>query len=249
MPSSYVFVRSADRTMGTSSAFVVRLPQTYKSITSMSLVSAELSFAMYNIDTPFTSGCRFTHDGITFDMSLPGGFYAIDDLRSAMLASLQTAFPTAGVSAVNYAEIMGRLAIVYGSGRVFTVQNTSAGLLGRIFGTDPAGSATMASAGALSFPFICQLFPVSTLFLRISELPALCVATNSQTAFARIQLSAAPKSVVMSNNANGVVNTNNFSTPIATLSTLTCSLFSADGIPVNLHGCEWTFTLLVQSAA
>ena len=249
MPNNYLFCRSADRRLGTSSSFVVSLPQTYRSITSISLVSAELAFSMYNIAEPYTTGIRFTHNASTYDMQLAPGFFTIDDLRATMLALLQSAFPSAGVSAINYSTATAKLSIVYTSGLTFAVQSTSTGSLGRVVGTDPLGTATLATAGALTFPNVAQLFPTSSLFIRIAELPSLTASTNQQHAFTRIQLSSAPGSIVMANNASGVVNTNIYTTAIPSLSSLTVSLFSADGYPVDLHGCDWCFTLALNCAA
>ena len=249
MPSQYCFVRSVDRRVGTSSAFVVNLAQTYRTITSISLVSFELANAIFNIDTPYTAGVRFTHNASTYDMVIPASFCQIDDLRATMLALLQTAFPTAGITSVTYSSATAKLSIVFTSGLAFSVQNTTAGSLGRVLGTDPLGTATVASAGALTLPNVAQLYPMSSLFLRIAELPSLMSSTNNQHAFARVQLGSAPGSMVFGNAASGVVNTNNYSTPVASLSSLTVSLYNADGYPVDLHGVEWTFTIMITSAS
>ena len=249
MPNNYLFCRSADRRLGTSSSFVVSLPQTYRTITAISLVSAEIAFSMYNIAELYTSGLRFTHNASTYDMQLTPGFYTIDDLRATFLALLQAAFPSAGVSAVNYSQATARLSIVYTSGLTFAVQSTSTGFLGRVAGTDPLGTATLATAGALTMPCVAQLFPNSSLFIRVAEIPSLTASTNQQHAFARVQLSSAPGSIVMTNNASGVVNSYQYTTPIASLSSLTVSLFNTDGYPVDTHGVDWCFTLMIQCAA
>ena len=250
MPTKYLYCRSADRTLGTSSAYVVQLSETFRSITSASLVAAELAFSWYNIATPYTAGVRFTHNAVTWDATLTPGFYAVDDLRTALLSGLQVAFPTAGITAVTYSATTGKLSIVYTSGLTFSVQSTSAGLLGRVVGTDPLGTATLASAGALTFPGVANLSAsTSSIFVRIGELPSLTSSTNQQHAFARLQLSAAPGSIVMANNASGVVNSNPYTTPIPSLTSLSVSLYSVDGYAIDLHGTEWAMTLMFQCAA
>ena len=83
MPQSYLFVRSADRTLGTSSAFRVQLPVAYRTVTSISLVSAELPYSMYNVVAPYLRGVMFTHNGLTYVPILPVGFYTIDDLTGS----------------------------------------------------------------------------------------------------------------------------------------------------------------------
>jgi len=234
--------------MGTSSAFSVAVPTPFRSVTSISLVSLELSFAMFNIDTPYCQGVTFTYNGTPYAFTLTPGFYQIADIQAALLSALNTAFPSAGITAVNYSTSSACLSVVYTSGLAFTAQIASGGLLGRVLGLDPLGTTTVASGGVLTFPYVANLFPISSLFLRVAELPSLCTSTNNITAFARIQLSSAPGGVVMGNNASGVVNTNNYATPVASLATLTCSLYNTDGYPVNLHGVEWSFTILVNSA-
>ena len=244
MPQSYLFVRSADRTLGTSSAFRVQLPVAYRTVTSISLVSAELPYSMYNVVAPYLRGVMFTHNGLTYVPILPVGFYTIDDLTGYLQGVLQSAFPSAGITSVGYSKTSGRLYIVYTSGLVFGVNSDETGL-----GTQPSGVETLASGGVLLFPGVATLAPISTLFMRIAELPTLMTSTNGQTAFARLQLSGAPGSIVMSNVASSVTNVNAYATPIAALSTLTVSLYTQDGVPVSLNGCEWTFTLLLNSAA
>jgi len=234
--------------MGTSSAFTVTLPQTYRSVTSISLVSLELSFAMYNIMAPYCQGVTFTHNAVPYTFTLTPGFYQIADVQAALLSALSAAFPTAGVTAVNYATSSACLSIVYTSGLAFTAQISSGGLLGRVLGLDPLGTTAVASGGVLTMPYVANLFPISSLFLRVAELPSLCTSTNNITAFARIQLSSAPGGVVMANNGSGVVNTNNYTNAVASLPTLTCSLYTTDGQPVSLNGVEWSFTLLINSA-
>ena len=80
MPNSFLFVRSADRQLGTSSSFRVTLPQTYKAITAVTLLSAELPFSCYNIDSIYTAGVSFTHNSTTLAYSVSPGFYQITDL-------------------------------------------------------------------------------------------------------------------------------------------------------------------------
>ena len=247
MTSSYLFVRSQDRSIGTSSAFSVTLPTPYRSVKSVSLVSCELPFALYNVDVPYTQGVRFAHNSVIYDMSLTPGFYQITDLQSAMLSNLQTAFPSAGISSVLYSAITGKLSIVYSSGLSFAAASSSAGMLGRIIGTDPLGSTTLAAGGVLSFPYLVSLFPVSTILMKVAELPSQCATTNNTHAFARLQLSSTPGSIVMHNVGTSVINTSTFSNPIPTLSTLTISLFTADNQAISLHGCEWSFALLIQA--
>ena len=244
----YLFVRSQDRSMGSSSAFTVQLPQTYRSITSISLISAELPFSFYNIDTPYLTGARFVHDGTSYDMTLNAGFYQIADLQAAVLSALQAAFPSAGVTAVTYEVTTGLISIIYTSGLAFSVVQTTSGQLGRIIGTDPMGTTRMALGGVLTFPKISQLFPVSNVIMRVAELPSLMASTNNQPGFARLQLAAAPQSLVLINNSTGTVNNNVYNTPIASLSSLTVTLFTADGQPLDLHGVEWSFTLLINDA-
>ena len=248
MPQTFLYVRSADRTLGTANSFRVTLPQTYRSITSISLVSAEVPYSLYNVSAPYLQGVTFVHNGSSFTYTLPAGFYTIDDLTANLVASLQSAFPSAGVTSVGYSKTTGRLYVVYTSGLAFSVQATSTGSLGRILGTDPSGVATLASGGVLALPGVATLAPVSTLFVQISELPSLTASTNGLSAFARIQLSSAPGGVVMANAAQSVYNTNIFPTPIASLSTLTVTLVTHDNVAVDLHGCEWAFTLVIASA-
>ena len=247
MRQSFLFVRSADRSLGTSASFCVALPQTYIQITSISLVACELPFSMYNVAEPFLQGMTFTHNAVPYAFTLQAGFYTIDDLTAYMLASQQSAFPSAGVSSVNYSKTSGLIYLIYSSGLAFSVQANTNGYLGRLLGTDATGVATLSVGGVLAFPAIATLAPTSTIFMRIAELPTVMSATNGQHAFARLQLSGAPGSIVMANAAASVYNNNAYATPVASLSTLTVSLFTQDGVPVDMHGVEYTFTLLITS--
>lgn len=249
MATSYLFVRSADRSLGSSSAFSVALNTPYRNVKAISLVSAELPFSMFNVDNVYLQGVQFTHNGSTFNLVLSAGYYLVSDLCAAMLSALQAAFPSAGFTSVTYSSTSGKISIAYTSGLVLSVVSTTAGSLGRIVGTDPLGASTVASGGVLVMPYVVQLFSLSTLLMKIVELPAQCVTTNNMTCFARLQLAATPGGFVMLNNASGTVNTSQFPSPVATLSTLTVSLFTPDGQPANLHGCEWSFTLLIQASA
>ena len=248
MPQSFLFVRSNDRTLGSSSAFKVALPQSFRGISSISLVSAELPYSCYNVDAPYGLGVSVAYNSVVHALALSPGFYQIDDITAWLLGDLQSTYPAAGISAVTYSKTSGRISIVYSGSATFAIQATSLGSLGRVIGTDPLGLITYGSGGVLTLPSIATLAPITTIFLRIAELPSLMTSTNGQSAFARLQLAAAPGSVVMSNVGSGVVNTNNYSTPIASLSSLTVSLYTQDGVAVNLSGCEWSFTLLIMSA-
>ena len=248
MSTSYVFVRSQDRSVGSSSAFSVTLPNPFRNVKAISLISAELPFGNFNIDVPYCQGVRFTYNGTPYDVSVSPGFYGVTDLQGLLLSNLQSAFPTAGISSVLFSAVTGRLSIVYSGGLTFTVASTSLGNLGRIVGTDPLGTTSIASGGVLSLPFLVNLFPVSTILMKIAEVPAMCVSTNNQACFARLQMATTPGGVVMLNNASGTVNTFAFASQIATLSSLTVSLWSPDNQAINLHGCEFSFTLMIQTA-
>ena len=248
MPQSFLFVRSNDRTLGSSSAFKVALPQSFRSISSISLVSAELPYSCYNVDAPYCLGVSVAYNSVVHALALSPGFYQIDDVLSWLLGDLQSTYTAAGVSAVTYSKQTGRISIVYSGSATFAIQATSIGSLGRVLGTDPLGLITYGQGGILTLPSIATLAPINTLLMRVAELPSLMCSTNGQSAFARLQMAAAPGSVVMQNVGSGVVNTNNYSTPIASLSSLTVSLYTQDGVAVDLHGVEWSFCLLVVSA-
>ena len=248
MHQSFLFVRSNDRTLGSSSAFKVSLPQSYRNVTSISLVSAELPYSCFNVDTPYCQGLSFAYGAAIHACLLPPGFYTIDDITAWLLGDLQSAYPTAGISAVTYAKTTGLLSIIYSGVSTFATQSTTTGSLGRVLGADPLGLITYGQGGVLTFPSIATLAPINTIFMRVAELPSLMCSTNGQQAFARLQLAAAPGSVVMSNVGSGVVNTNNYATPIASLSALTVSLYTQDGVAVNLHGVEWSFAILIVSS-
>ena len=249
MPQTFLFVRSADRQLGSSSSFQVKLPAPYRSVTSCSLVSLEMPFAQYNLADVNLSGVRFTHAGTVYDCVLPAGFYMIDDLRAALLSGLHANLPAASVTAVTYTTMTGKLSFTYTSGQAFSVQAYGAGGLGRILGTSPAGVSTVAVDGVLSMPALCTLFPGATVLMKINELPTQCVTTRGDSCFARLQLASAPGSMVMLNNASSTVNTAVYATPVSSLSTLTVSLWSVDGQPLDIQGAEMTFTLMITSAA
>ena len=249
MPQSFLFVRSADRQLGSSSSFNVKLPVAYRSVTQCSLVSLEMPFSFYPLSDINLSGVRFTHVATTYDCVLNAAFYQIDDLRAALLLVLQTNLSAAGVTAVSYSTSTGRLSITYTSGLAFSVANTSAGNLGRILGTQPNGTSTTATGGVLSMPGICTLFPGATVLMKIAELPTICVSTRGDSCFARLQLSATPGSILLLNNASSTVNTAVYATPVSSLSALTVSLWTENGQALDMHGVDYSFTLMISSAA
>jgi len=245
MGQSFLFVRSQDRSLGTSSSFKVVLPQTYRNVTNIALVSAELP-SVYNIDGLYVQGVTFSYNGTSFQMVLQPGFYQITDLQNALLYTLQTTLPSAGVTAVTYSQVTGISSIIFSGAGTFSVVSTAAGLLGRVLGCDPSNTATFGSAGILTFPYVATLSPMTTALLQIAEIPSILTTTNSIQAFARIQLNAAPGSIAMANAGASVYNNNTYQTPISTLSSITATLLSTDGLPMNMRGLEWSFALVLQ---
>ena len=248
MPQSFLFVRSQDRILGTSSSFKVTLPNSYKNITAVSLVSAELPYSTYNLDSIYTSGVTVTYNSTALSLVLTPGFYTIADLVAWLLATLQSSLSAAGVTAVSYSTISGKITISYSGTSAFSIQSNNTGQLGRIVGCDPLGLVTFGTSGVLVLPCLATLAPVNTIFMRISELPSLMCSTNGQHATFRLQMSAAHGSIVMHNAASSVANTNVYTSAPSTLSSLTVALFSQDGQPINLNSVDWSFTLLISSA-
>ena len=248
MPQSFLFVRSQDRILGSSSSFKVQLPNAYKSITAVSLVSAELPYSTYNIDSIYTTGVTFTYNATSLSLVIPAGFYTIADIVAWLLATLQSSLSAALVTAVTYSTVSGRITIAYSGTSAFSVASNGTGMLGRIIGCDPLGLTTYGGSGTLVLPCLASLVTVNTIFMRVGELPSLMVSSNGQHATFRIQMGSAPGSVVMHNAASSVYNNNAYSSAVPTISALTVALFSQDGQPIDLHSVEWSFTLLIQSA-
>lgn len=247
MPQSFLFVRSADRIIGSSSNFKVNCPTAYKNVTACSLVSAELP-TVYNIDTIYTSGVTFTYNSSALSLVIPSGFYTIADIVSYLLATLQSYLPSALVTSVTYSSISGKISIAFSGTLAFSVQNNSSGSFGRILGTDPLGLITLGASGVLTLPYIATLAPMNTILCRISELNNTCVSTNNLHSTFRLQIAAAPGSLNFQNAASSTYNNNIYSPAVPNVPTMTVSLWTQEGNPVNLNGVEWTFTLLITSS-
>ena len=247
MPQSFLFVRSADRILGTSSSFKVNCPTAYKNVTACSLVSAELP-TVYNIDTMYTSGVTFTYNSSALSLVIPSGFYTIADIVAYLLATLQASLSAASVTAVTYATTTGKILIAYSGTQAFSVQNNTSGSFGRILGTDPLGLQTFGTSGVLTFPYIATLAPMNTIFCRIAELPNISVSTNQQHSTFRLQIAAAAGSLNFQNAASSTYNNNVYSPAVVNMPTLTVSLWTQEGNAINLNGVEWTFTLLITSS-
>ena len=250
MPQSFVFVRSADRSFGASSAsFKVVLPTTFKNVTGVTLLAAELPYSAYNIDNIYTSGVTFTYNGTSLQLIVPAGNYTVADLTSWLLSTLSSSLPAASVTAVTYSTVSGRITISYSGSSSFSVQSNNTGSLGRVLGTSPLGLVAYGSAGTLVFPCVCNLAVSNTIFMIVGELPSQMISTNNQHATFRLQMSAAQGSVVMHNAASSVFNNITYSSPLNALSTLTVSLVSQDGQAIDLHAAEWCFTILISASS
>ena len=247
--NKYLFIRSNDRYIGTAGGpFTVKLPATYHNVSSLSLVSAEIPFSFGNVADNYTSGVVFTYNGVAYNLSIASGQYTISDIQTLLLATLQAAFPLAGVKAVDYSTVSECLSISFTGTYAFTAAATSAGLLGKLLGTDPSGAVTTAANNVLTFPNISQLFPYSSLLMCVDNLPANVLSTGTLHCFARIQVNAPPNGIIMVCAGTNVVNDITYASPIPSLDSLTISLKNNDGTPIDMRGADWTCTLMVTSS-
>ena len=245
--NKYLFIRSCDRTIGSSSAFTVKLPSTYHNVAGLSLVSAEVPFSFYNVSSVYCAGVQFGYAGAWYNMLIPPGQYTMTNFRALMLAALQAHFPAASFTSVDYNEITAKLSITYTGGGAFSASTTSTGRLGQLMGCDPTGAATAAVNGTLTFPAVAGLFPYSSILMCVDNLPANVLSTSSLHAFARIQVNASPGGMIMVCNGTNVVNSVTYKAPIASVDSLQISLKNNDGTLIDLNGLDWTCTLLVTS--
>ena len=239
-----LFIRSQDRTVGSSTNFLLQLPKTYNNVRSYEVASAEIPFSWNNMAAPYLAGVSVTYAGTTLALTLPAGQYALSDLQSQLLTALQALFSAAGFTAVNFTARTGQLSVTYTGGGTLSVANNASGALGQILGTN--ATTTTSSSGVLTFPGYCQLFPTSTLLLNIQNLPPAVLCTNGLACSARMQVGVAPSGVQLINNSTNSINFFQFPSPIPTLNQLTVLLQAADGSQLNLNGCEWSFCLLLE---
>lgn len=245
--NKYLFLRSNDRTIGSSSAFTVKLPTTYKNVAAISLVSAEIPFSFYNVASNYTSGVQFSYSGSFYNMVLTAGQYTITDFQAALLAGLQSHFPTASVTSVDYNKVTAKLSISLSGGSTLSVGATSSGQLGQLMGCDPTGALTSSVSGLLSFPSVAQLFPYSSILMCVDNLPANVLSTSSLHCFARVQVNCAPGGIILIANGTNVVNSVAYASPILSLDSLAVNLKNNDGSALNLNGVDWTCTLMISS--
>ena len=245
--NKYLFIRSSDRSIGSAGQFTVSLPTTYRNVSGISLVSAEIPFSFGNVASSYTSGVQFVYAGSTYNMTISAGQYTITDFQAAMLSALKAAFPAASFTAVNYNTVSGVLSITYTGGGSFSAGATTAGQLGKLMGCDPTYAVTTAVSGTLTFPSVAQLFPYSSLLMCVDNLPANVLSTSPLLCFARIQVNSPPGGVIMVCNGTNVVNSVAYASPIASLGNLSISLKNNDGTLLDLRGVDWCCTLMISS--
>ena len=246
--NKYLFIRSSDRALGSSSAFTVKLPMAYHNVAGISMVSAEVPFSFYNVSSLYTSGVQFGYAGSWYNMVLTAGQYNMTSFQAAILTGLKAHFPAASFTSVDYDTISAKLSIKYAGGGALSVGSTSLGKIGQLMGCDPTGAVTVAANGTLNFPCVAGLFPYSSILMCIDNLPANVLSTSSLHCFARIQVNAPPSGMIMVCNGTNVVNSVSYKAPIASLDSLTISLKNNDGTQLDMNGQEWTCTLLVTSS-
>ena len=235
-----VFVRSQDRNFGTPSSYIVNLPVALKNISSIQLLSAEIPYSFYSVGSAYTAGVTFTNGTLNSAFSMSTGFHTVDTIRSALLTWLQATYPASGVTAVNYNSTMGKLSIAFTTGTLSVVTN-NAGSLGYIMGV--SSTTTVSVSQVLTFPNVVNVYPITSLFINITNLSANVYSTSGFNSVFRVQVNVQPNGVIFVNNAQNVFNTVYLPSTLSSLNQLNIQIVDENNNLVDFNGQEWFFSL------
>ena len=239
-------IKSSDRTLGSSAGlYTIQLPKTYLNVTSIALVSAEIPYSFGNIVQSLTTSLSFTQASIpqTTVYTLPVGTYTITDIQAHLKAWLLTNFATLGVTDVAFSSISGKLTILWSANTDLSVFTTVSQGLGSVLGI--AKGFVTTGTNTLTFPNVANLQPMSSLLMKINNLPTNVLTTDNQCGTFRIQLSSPPSSILMINNSANINNTIVFNTPILSINTLSIQMVHSDNTQVDFRGCDYSISLKI----
>ena len=240
-----VFIRSIDRGFGSSQSHTINLPSAYKNIYSLQLLSAEVPMQFYAIPTSYASGVTFTNGSTIAAFSINPGNYTISDLQPLLLAWLQATYAGNGVTAVNFDSISGKLSVHFNTGSL-SVNSTAIGKLGVVLGT--SSSATASVSQVLTFPNVANVYPITSIFINVTNLVSNVFSTGGFNAMFRIQFNVQPGGILFVNNGTNVYNTVNFATPLSNLSQLAVQIVDQNNTALNMNGGEWQWSLGISYA-
>ena len=89
--SETIFIHSSDRSSGTPGKYTVPLPQSYRNITSARLLSAEVPFSVYNIDST-NNTLIIEQSGVLHTLSIEEGLYSTPSQLIDVLNNLVSAY-------------------------------------------------------------------------------------------------------------------------------------------------------------
>ena len=230
-----VFVRSADRNFGTSSSFIVNLPVALKNISSIQLLSAEIPYSFYSIGSAYIAGVTFTNGTTTAQFTLTAGFHTVDTIRTALLTWLQTTYASSGVTAVNYSSLTGKLSVAFTTGTLSVITNNT-GALGYILGV--SGTSTVSVSQVLTFPNVVNVYPITSLFINVTNLTANVYSTSGFNSVFRVQVNVQPNGVIFLNNGTNVFNSVYLPSVLSSLSQLNLQIVDQNNNLVDFNGQE-----------
>ena len=273
MSHEVVVIQSRNRSMALgscpSSNFTISLPHKYAKVVQIQLLSVEIPFTFFNINS--TNG---TSGSITFVGSvngtttaeiftLPDGNYSIDDFVSALFTFLQV-FTTASVPYVSNVDYDSSNRIFIQSVLPIYIYNTpNSGSLASIAGINPTLNGLPASATTPASPTLaaCNItsvlangiythyfdYPanfniVNNIIMKLGNIPSNVFISSATQGTFRIQNTSSFGNLIELNTATNVGNVYNFTSPTA-IDHLDVSLLDLQGNLLNLNNSEFSFSL------
>ena len=240
-----VFIRSIDRGFGSAQSYTVNIPSAYKNVYSLQLLSAEVPMSFYTVSASYASGVTFTNGTTATAFSIAPGNYTVAQLHPLLLAWLQFNYASNGVTAVNYDSVSAKLSVVFTTGTL-NVYATAVGKLGVVLGA--SSTSTASAAQVLTFPNVVNVYPITCVFINVTNLVSNVFSTGGFNAMFRIQCNVQAGGILFVNNGTNVYNTVNFATPLANLSQLAVQIVDQNNQALAMNGGEWQWSMGISYA-
>jgi hypothetical protein len=233
-------VRSADRTSGTSTSFIVPVSPPLKDFTVCRFVDAIIPNSVYNI-TASNNGVSFERASTEYTFNVDPGYYNATELAAALQTGIETA--NADGTVVTYTEATFKFTFTRGNNFKFlfeTGTNASTSIYKEIGYTavDTADATSHTSINAVSLEGPLRYY------LDVDELLSKnkFVTSGAQHSF-RLNTGDSRGIVSQDEVTSYASEEQGLMVGCETINRLTCRLYDGDNNLVDLNGSEMEFTL------
>lgn len=227
--TSYIAIKSLDRSSGSSHNFVYRLPTNIKNVKRLSLLNAEIPLTSYTVRSGVNNTFTFIRSSTTYTATVTEGYYS----ASTLLTALATAIAAADTSTTaSLAISTTTLKITLAASNSITISDT---ILGEQLGFTAGQSGTTITATN------AYVIGDSHLFIQLKNLTTNMI--SAVPAHFRIQLTA---DVGYLQFYDGSQNPQQVDTDGSTLNHLEVALVDSLGYSLSLNGAEWSLLLEVK---